>query len=358
MKPGSIHQLVAGFAGGDAISHEALIIRELCREMGYPSEIYAPADRIAPDRLNECLPMDAYRHQHGDVAIGHYSITSPATDAFLSSSAKKVLIYHNITPPEYFQPFDSAVAGQLREARQGLRNVIGCADAVWADSAFNARELAEHGAQNPQVFPLLFAPRDLDVAPDPVVLNKFAVPMRNILFVGRIAPNKCIEELITAFAWFHRNIEPQSRLLVVGSDRSAPSYYAMLKMYAAELELDTVFFERFASPAGLSAYYQIADIFATTSRHEGYCLPLIEAMHKGVPVIARRTGGTPEALGSAGILINEFTPQELAELFGLVCHDETIRATVMASQQQRMAQVLNRPVREEFRGLLAGLLPG
>jgi glycosyltransferase involved in cell wall biosynthesis len=175
--------------------------------------------------------------------------------------------------------------------------------------------------------------------------------------VGRIAPNKCIEELITAFAWFHRNIEPQSRLLIVGSERSAPSYYTMLKMYAAELELDTVFFERFASPAGLSAYYQIADLFATPSRHEGYCLPLVEAMHKGVPVIARRTGGTPEAMGNAGILVDEFRPEELAELFGMLCHDPSLRETVLASQRQRMDQVLNRPVREEFQALLANVLP-
>lgn len=357
MKPGSIHQLVAGYAGGDAISHEALVIRGLCRELGYTSEIYAPADRIAPDKLNECLPLNACRQQASDVIIGHYSISSPATGTFLSSPAKKVLIYHNITPPEFFTAFDSGVASQLKEARLGLRDVVARVDAVWADSAFNAGELTEHGARNPRVFPLLFQPGELDVAPDPAVLEKFAVPMRNLLFVGRIAPNKCIEELITAFARFHRNIEPQSRLLIVGSERSAPSYYAMLKMFAAELELDTVFFERFASPAGLSAYYQIADLFATTSRHEGYCLPLVEAMHKGVPVIARRTGGTPEAMGNAGILMDEFRPEELAELFGMLCHDPSLRETVLTSQRQRMDQVMSRPVREEFLALLADVLP-
>jgi len=357
LKPLSIHQVLAGFAQGDAISHEALEIQSLCRELGFSSDIYAPAESIAPDTAGACHPLSDYRQSATDVVIGHYSIASAATETFLGSPARKIAIYHNITPPEYFAPFDSGIAAQLTQARQGLHDLIRRTDAVWADSAFNAAELQSLGAPHVKVFPLLFQPGDLRLAPDPAVLAKFAVPMKNILFVGRIAPNKCIEELITAFAWFHRNIEPQSRLLIVGSERSAPTYYAMLKMYAAELDLSTVFFERFASPAGLAAYYQVADCFATTSRHEGYCLPLVEAMHRGVPVIARRTGGTPEAMGNGGILIDDFKPQELAELFGLLCHDSALRQTVLVSQQKRMEEIRNRPVKDEFLNLLSAVIP-
>ena len=355
MKP-AVHQLLAGFARGDAISHEALALRGLCRELGFVSDIYAPAERIAPDAAENCHPLEAYRSQGGDVVIGHYSIASAATDAFLASPAKKIAIYHNITPPEFFEPFDPAIARQLTAAREALKATLSRADAVWADSAFNAAELHELGVPNAKVFPLLFQP-GADIPAAPAVLSKFTVPMKNILFVGRIAPNKCIEELITAFAWFHRNIEPQSRLVIVGSERSAPTYYAMLKMYAADLGLDTVFFERFASPAGLAAYYQIADCFATTSRHEGYCLPLVEAMVKQIPVVARRTGGTPEAMGDGGVLFDDSRPEELAELLGLLCHDPALRQTVLDSQQQRVDAVLRRPVKEEFRTLLSDVIP-
>ena len=110
MKPGSIHQVLAGFARGDAISHEALTLRSLCRELGFASEIYAPADRIAPEAAGECRPLGEYRQQAADIAIGHYSIASAATDIFLASPARKILIYHNITPPEFFIPFDAAIA--------------------------------------------------------------------------------------------------------------------------------------------------------------------------------------------------------------------------------------------------------
>ena len=343
---------MAGFAQGDAISHEALALRSICRELGFASEIYAPPERIAPESAGDCRPLGEYRQTAADVVIGHYSIASAATGVLLSSPARKILIYHNITPPEFFIPFDTALAGQLAQARLELKDTVARVDDLWADSAFNAAELHALGAPRAKVFPLLFQPAGLEVPPDPVVLAKFAVPMKNILFVGRIAPNKCIEELITAFAWFHKNIEPQSRLLIVGSDRSAPTYYAMLKMYAAELGLDTVFFERFASPAGLTAYYRLAHCFATTSRHEGYCLPLVEAMHMGVPVVARRVGGTPEAMGDAGILVDDFKPEELAEVFGLICRDDALKRTVQVSQQKRMEEILNRPIRDELLALL------
>ncbi len=349
----SVHQILAGFAQGDAISHEALAIRALCRDLGFTSEIYAPVARIAPDTVGDCHPLESYRQAAGDVAIGHYSIASAATGVFLATPARKILIYHNITPPEFFAPFDSALAEQLTKARRELKTVLAQVDAVWADSAFNAGELRELGGPKARVFPLLFDPAGLDIAPDPTVLARLVVPMKNILFVGRVAPNKCIEELITAFAWFHKTIEPQSRLIIVGSDHSAPTYYAMLKMYAAELDLDTVFFERFASPTGLSAYYRKADCFATTSRHEGYCLPLVEAMYKGIPVVARRTGGTPEAMGTAGILFDDLDPKELAELLGRVIQDAPLRQTVLDSQTKRAAEVLSRPVKDELRALLS-----
>jgi glycosyltransferase involved in cell wall biosynthesis len=176
--------------------------------------------------------------------------------------------------------------------------------------------------------------------------------MRNILFVGRIVPNKCVEDLIRAFAWYHRVIDRQSRLLLVGSERSCPRYYLMLRMLANELELANVCFERFADAKGLSAYYELADVFVTPSRHEGYCLPLVEAMHKGKPVIARRNGGMPEALGGGGVLFDELEPEELAVLIERVLTDAGLRGTVLEAQQHRMAELAARDLDTELRGLL------
>jgi len=353
----TVHQLVSGFADGDAISHEALALRNICRDLKFSSEIYAPEGSIAPGSAAECHGLGDYRQKPSDVVIYHYSIASPATEAFLSSPARKVLVYHNITPAEFYAPFDDAITDQLVRAREGLRTTALKADAVWAVSNFNAAELRAAGIGNVRVFPLVFQWGALDLEPDPVVMRQFAVPMKNILFVGRIAPNKCIEELITAFAWFSREVDPQSRLIIVGSDRTTPAYFSMLRMYVGELELPNVCFQRFALPAGLAAYYRLAHLFVTASRHEGYCLPLIEAMYRGVPVIARETGGTPEAMGNAGVLYGDLRPEELAELMALVLQDAPLRNEILASQKQRIETLMKRPMQEEFLSLLSPLVP-
>jgi glycosyltransferase involved in cell wall biosynthesis len=352
----SLHQLVSGFAGGDAISHEALALRDICRGAGFTADIFAPAERIAPHMRPVCRPLDEFPGRQTDIVLLHYSIASPATDCFLASSARRILIYHNITPAEYFRPYDDEMAARLSEARRALPDIARQAEAVWADSAFNAVELAQCGIDKARIFPLLFTPQTYDLPPDPQVLARFSRPMTNLLFVGRMAPNKCIEDLIRAFAHFNA-LTPQSRLLIVGSAQSAPAYYAMLRLYAAELELPNVCFEHFASPAGLAAYYTVADVFVTTSRHEGYCLPVVEAMYKNVPVIARRTGGVPEAMGNAGVLFDALQPAELAELIGMVTEAGALRAEILESQRLRLQSLLRRSARDEVLDLLADLIP-
>ncbi len=355
MKFAAIHQIVAGFAAGDAISLEAVAIRDVCRALGAASEIFVPMENVAEDGKAQVRPLEEYRPAAGELLIYHYSIQSRATEAFRRSAARKAVIYHNVTPAEFFRGFDERVVRQLEEGRRDLTEVAQAADAVWADSAFNAAEVAALGAKNVRVLPLLFSASTFDVPADPVVLQGLSGPSKKILFVGRMAPNKCVEELIEAFAWYHKRIERRSELILVGSERTCPRYFAMLRMFAAELDLMSVSFVRYASPAGLIAYYQRADLFATTSRHEGYCLPVVEAMFKDVPVLARRIGGVPEALDGAGATYDEATPAELACLMHRMISAGALRNEILAGQRERIRRLLARPVREEFQALLAGL---
>jgi glycosyltransferase involved in cell wall biosynthesis len=355
LKFSAIHQIAAGFAAGDAISLEAVAIRDLCRALGVESEIFVPAENVAAEEKHLIRPLEEYRSASSELLICHYSIQSPATEVFRRSGARKAVIYHNITPASFFRPYDERMVCQLEEGRRELAAVAGLADAVWADSAFNASELAALGMKNVRVLPLLFSVRAFDVPADPVVLQRFSGPSQKILFVGRLAPNKGVEELIEAFAWYHNSIERRSELILVGSEHSCPKYYSMLRMYAGELDLMSVSFVRYASPAGLIACYQRADLFVSTSRHEGYCLPVVEAMYKGVPVIARNTGGVPEAMDGAGVLFDEAKPEELAVLMARVISDGALRSEILAGQQARIQRILARPVQEEFLGLLNAL---
>jgi len=353
----NIHQILAGFADGDAISHEALQLREILRRWGCGSDIYCDPATVSPSLRDECRPLTAYSSKTGDICLHHYGINSLSTDFFLLSAAKKIIIYHNITPAEYFGGFDDALAARLLAGRSRLRDICRCVDAVWTVSHFNAAELKSLGVDNVQVFPLLFSPRMLDITPEPLIVAKFTDALKNILFVGRIVPNKRVEDVIKAFAWFNKTINPYSRLLIVGSNRSAPRYYAMLRMLAGDLDLPNVCFEGFASPAGLAAYYRVADAYVCPSVHEGYCLPLLEAMHCDVPVIAREAGGMPEAMDGAGVMYAGLDEVELAELINRVLSDSELAGKIIASQRERMQKLKARQTEEELKTLLAAWLP-
>lgn len=352
----NIHQILAGYADGDAISNEAGQLREIFRRWGHNSEIYADPSHVSPSLKTDCRSLADYTAGESDICLHHYGIASPAAEVFLAAAAKKIMVYHNITPAEYFVGFDDAVAAQLRAARLALRDVARRSNAVWTVSQFNAAELKAEGINGVKVFPLPFSPERLDMPPDTRVIANFPGPLKNILFVGRIAPNKRVEDLILAFAWYHRAINPYSRLLIVGSHRSAPRYFTMLRMLVGDLDLPNVCFEGFASPAGLRAYYRVADLYVSTSEHEGYGLPLVEAMDHGIPVIARAAGGTPEAMDGAGVLYEDLAPAELGALFDRVLTDTALRSEILASQQERVQRAKDRNLEAEVKVLMAGML--
>lgn len=352
MIPPRLDQVLAGFADGDAISLEARRIKAVAQALGMESDIFAPADRVAREVRELCRPLDAYCGRAGDAVLYHYSIASPACAVVSGSPARKLMRYHNITPAEFFDPYDESVAEQLREARGGLRAAAFGVDCVWADSDYNAGEVRELGHPNVKVAPLFFTLDDFGTVPVHGFTAKFGGPLKNILFVGRMAPNKCVEELILAFAWYHHAIEPASRLILVGSEYSCVRYYAFLRMLAARLELPNVCFEGYLSTAAVAACYEKADLFVCTSRHEGYCLPLVEAMSHGVPVIARNAGGMPEALGGGGMLFEDAEPRVLAELMHKALSDDTLRGEMIGSQERRLAALRGRDLKAELRALL------
>ncbi len=349
----AFYQLLSGFADGDAISHCARTLRAHARAAGWESEIFVDDEHCAPNMRGERQPLSACRPSAEDVVVHHYSIASSALSTYRRLRGKKVLLYHNITPGEYFDAFDSALAARLREARAMLSEAVAESDRCWADSQFNAHELEAAGARSVRVFPLAFEPSALDAPPDQQVFEKFQRQLTNILFVGRIAPNKKIETLIEAFCWYNKTINPLSRLILIGSSASCPRYYAMLRMLAGDLDLPNVCFEDFASPGGLPTYYRMADLFVTTSEHEGYCLPLVEAMYLGVPVIAHATGGMPEAMGEAGVLYRDLSTADIACLMDKVISDPAVRERVLASQRARIEALAKRDIGAELRALLS-----
>jgi glycosyltransferase involved in cell wall biosynthesis len=304
-----------------------------------------PAERIGAGVSTDCRPLAEHRGSDSDTVLYHLSTSSAISDLFPTLPGRRIVRYHNITPAEFFDGYDDAVAAELRRARSDLRRVVSSAHAVCAVSAYNAGDLAAIGLPAPKVVPLLFSPDRAMPGPDPAMLRKLAGPVRNILFVGRVVPNKRVEELILAFAWYSAGVNPRSRLILAGSERSCPRYYAMLRTLAGQLGLANVCFEGFLSDAQLAACYRAADVFVTASRHEGYCAPLLEALSLGVPVIAREAGGMPEALGGSGVLFEGLEPRLFAELIHRVLDDPALRKEILDSQTRRLAELRSRDLK-------------
>jgi len=335
-----IDQLLAGFADGDAISNESIQIRDILRARGIESDIYADLAFTSPSMVHEC--RDAHVYTDGDMCIHHYAIGSPVADIYTAVKTRKVLIYHNITPAEYFRVYDAKVAEQLESARRNLPVISSKSDAVWADSEFNAGEVRNSGINHVNVFPLLFSSNGLDVPDDPEVVSRLSGPLKTFLTVGRIAPNKRIEVLLKAFYYYVKKINPFSRLVIVGSGRSCPRYYDLLQMMVSDLDIPNVCFDGFAAPRSLATYYRKSDLFISVSDHEGYCLPLIEAMYHGTMVLAQRVGGMPEAMGGAGVLYENLAPEKLSVLMDMMTSTPEMKREIIGSQSKRIMEVKQR----------------
>jgi len=350
MKP-RIDQLLAGYADGDAISQEARFMRGIFRGLGYDSDIFASENHIAPYVRDDCRLLGEFDASSATTTILHCSTKSYASELFMRVEGKRIIRYHNITPAHYYVGFDDCVAEELSVARDELCKVVKSADSCWAASAYNADELETLGVKESKVLPLMFSMNEFEAEPDAATMAKFGDDLTNWLFVGRIAPNKCIEELILSFAWY-QTVTPRSRLIIVGSADGCPRYYAMLRLLAERLGLTNVCFTGFVTNSERFSLYECANVFVTASRHEGYCLPLVEAMARNVPVVARYSGGMPEAMNGAGIAFDNFKPEELALLVNRVCGDQTLRADVLNSQQARMQQIIARNPGQEIMDLL------
>jgi glycosyltransferase involved in cell wall biosynthesis len=227
-----------------------------------------------------------------------------------------------------------------------------------ADSQFNADELKALGYQDPKVLPLVLNLEQLTKSVDNRVTRKYGKSRKNILFVGRIAPNKKCEDLLLAFLYFNRFVEPDSQFIQVGSFAGTEPYYYYLLAQARELGIDNVHFAGSVPQAQLNAFYACADVFLCMSEHEGFCIPVLEAMVHRVPVLAFAAGAVPETLDGAGVLFREKNYPQVAEMLGRLCTDTELSAAVVEGQTQRLERYRKRDLAAELREYLGPLLNG
>lgn len=357
----AIHQIVSGFVRGDAISNEALALRDIFRGWGAPSEIYCEHRRVFNEHRKDIrdLARTTSEIRPDDIVILHLSVGSAANLRFAELKARRVILYHNITPPHYFRGIREETARALALGREQMARLKDAAEVVLADSSFNAGELSALGYSNPHVFPLVFDYRLLGEPRKTGRMSHEAArkgdPLR-ILFVGRGVPNKRIEDLMATLYYLRRYHDPAAELRHVGSYNGMELYRALLETRRRQWELKGVEFTGPVTQAVLNQSYRDADVFLCLSEHEGFCAPLLEAMHHDVPVIAFDAAAVPETLDGAGVLVREKRFDLLAALVNRVGRDATLREGIRAAQRARMERYRQRNPDSELRTLLAPLL--
>jgi glycosyltransferase involved in cell wall biosynthesis/ADP-heptose:LPS heptosyltransferase len=332
---GTIHQVLPNISYGDAISNEAFWIKRVLLQAGYVSEIYALD--IDPRVRSEVQPWQAGKIPATAGLLYHHAIGSAITEEACAHPGPKALIYHNITPHRFFEPYLPYHTRLCLEGREQLPQLARFFPDSVGDSAFNAAELAEVGFRDPGVLPLAVDPDRLNQTPDPDLMRELQDGRTKILFVGRLAPNKRQEDLIIAFAHY-RKLDPTAVLHLVGKPAVPDDpYRACLERLVQKLDLSgAVRFTGMIDDAGLAAYFRTARLIWSMSEHEGFCVPLIEAMWFDVPVLAFAAGAVPETLDGAGVLFrSKADPEELARIAYQLVHDPVRRETVLAAQRRR-----------------------
>jgi L-malate glycosyltransferase len=333
-----INQWVPAAHRGDAIGDSARRVRDLARALGHESEIYAMT--IDDDLAGEIRPFHDPAARRGDLTIFHYALVSPMTAAFASLSGGRILQYHNVTPAAFFAPYDPALFRLAALGRTELATLVGHVELALGDSDYNRRELETLGFAPTGVFPIAVdTSRVTRRTERPALERMMDDELVNFLFVGRIAPNKRIEDHIRLAEHYKRYVDAYYRFIFVGRYDVVPGYYAAIRAQMAEFRLlnDRFVFTGPVPDEELAVYYRHAAVYISLSEHEGFCVPLLEAMAADVPVLAYAAAAVPDTLGGAGV---QFAPKNLeyaAELLGALTFDDDLRARVIAGQRRRLA---------------------
>lgn len=332
----NVHQFLTSYAYGDAIGNEALEIRDFLRSRGMRSEIFSLSfhPRYAHEVKNY-LEYDRYSDP-GNVVLFHFSIGSPVTKKFLRLPDRKAIIYHNITPHRYFLDFHRVLAKDCFKGRVELKSLADKVDLALGDSEYNRRELAEAGFPRTGVLPLLMNSSHLDRPIQPVFQQLFGDGKTNLIYVGRIIPNKKIEDIIRIFHLFQRYFEPASRLFLVGEYRGFERYLAALQDQIGRLKIKNILFSGHVPQDELVSFFKMSRIYLHMSDHEGFCAPILESFHLGIPVLAFAAGAVPETMNGGGILLAKRNFLATAALIREVLEDRMLRQRILDSQRQAL----------------------
>ncbi|MDQ6663400.1 MAG: glycosyltransferase [Acidobacteriota bacterium] len=313
---------------GDAVGNEVLALSGMLKARGVQSEIFCEV--ADPAFASKVHLWREYAGRAGDFLVVHYSHASRLYRQVFACRARRVLRYHNVTPAHYLTGLREGLADGSEEARAALPLYANSVALALADSTFNARDLKKMGFRDVVVFPYVLNESLYSEAGDS------RDEWTNIISVGRIFPQKHVEDCILIFDYFRKFIEAKSRLLLIGGWEGAEAYLARLKRLVNRLNVPNVIFTGRIPQPSLLANYTAADVLLSMSEHEGFCVPLVEGMRQNIPVIAFDAGAVAETMGDAGVLVREKRWPEIAEAIGILLSVPDWREHLIAGQRERV----------------------
>ncbi len=343
-----IIQMLPTLSFGDAVGNHTLALYKLLKENGIDTAIYAKNidKRVKQSGVHK---LEKYKDSPDTIILYHLSIGDELNTRIKSFRARIIINYHNITPGVFFEPYNAAAKKICDNGERDVQALYKTPLSCICDSKFNMQELQKYGYRCPMVdIPILIPFEDYKKTPGKKVIKKYSDGWTNIVFTGRVAPNKKQEDLMEAFYYYNTYINPKSRLILVGSYSPTDNYFRKLRAYKEQLEMENVIFTGQIPFADILAYYKIADVFLCLSEHEGFCVPLVEAMEFGVPVVAYNSTAIGDTLGGSALLLDNKDPRVVAEAINKLVTDEALRQTIIENEKKRLEDFDNKVVGDMF----------
>lgn len=329
-----INQLLPAMSYGDAVSNSALNMKMTMERAGIKSNIYA--EHIHPKLSNIVQPAKNIPKEQP--VIYHLAIGCDLAYEIPKFSDKKMILYHNITPSRYFRGYDEQSGDLCDKGRDELVFLKDHIDVAFADSQYNESELIEVGYTNTHVTPIIINYEDYESSCNLELFNKLQKTKTgtDLLFVGRLAPNKKQEDIIKTFYFYKKYFDKNARLFLVGSYTRMERYYEQLKGLVRQLGLDDVYITGHVAFNEILTYYKNADIFLNMSEHEGFCVPILEAMKFELPILSYKEAAVPETMGNGGVLFLEKDYKSIASLIKVISSDSILQSKILKNQKERL----------------------
>jgi len=331
-----IHQFATSLTYGDAISNEMLEIQKALRERDHNSEIFIRYyDPKMAGLIHDYREYPRFSAPE-NIVIFHFSIGSPVSKLFFRVPDKKIMIYHNITPHTFFLDYHRILTRECYKGRLEIDLFTDKVDLALGDSEYNRRELEKAGYQKTGVLPLMLDFDKFDRAGDPVIPRMYTGKKWTLLFVGRVIPNKKFEDIIKCYYFYKKYFNPNSQLILTGDYRGMERYLASLQELVKDLQLKDVNFTGHVNFAELVSYYDLADVYLSMSEHEGFGVPLLEAFHKQIPVVAYAAGAVAETMNEGGVLFHRKDFLHIAAVLDQLQRDQDFYKLVISGQTKAL----------------------